>query len=255
MTDRNLHSQHARLAAEHHPDAIHARLSGEPARSYLKDMVLGAIDGCVTTFAIVSAAAGAALSGTVIVILGLANLVADGLSMAVSNYQAAKTERDTVDAARRQEEEHIRIYPQGEREEIRQIFARKGFAGPALDRIVAVISSNREVWVDTMLKEELGLQPTVADPMRAGLATLCAFVLVGAIPLLPFLLPLQPTSDRFVFSSVITALAFFCIGMSRGLVLNIRALRAGGETLLMGGSAAALAFAVGAVVRQLGLGA
>jgi VIT1/CCC1 family predicted Fe2+/Mn2+ transporter len=106
-----------------------------------------------------------------------------------------------------------------------------------------------------MLKEELGLHPTIADPMRAGLATLCAFVLVGAIPLLPFLLPLEATRDRFVFSSLITALAFFGIGMSRGLVLNISALRAGGETLLMGGSAAALAFAVGAVVQRLGPGA
>jgi VIT1/CCC1 family predicted Fe2+/Mn2+ transporter len=254
MTDRDRHSQHARLAAEHHPDAIRARLASEPARSYLKDMVLGAIDGCVTTFAIVSAAAGAALSGTVIVILGLANLLADGISMAVSNYQATKTEREGLDAARRQEEEHIRMYPEGEREEIRQIFARKGFAGPTLERIVEVIGSNREVWVDTMLKEELGLHPTIADPMRAALATLSAFVLVGMIPLLPFVFPLEATPDRFIFSSAITAITFFCIGMSRGLVLNISALRAGSETLIMGGSAAALAFAVGAILQRFGLG-
>jgi VIT1/CCC1 family predicted Fe2+/Mn2+ transporter len=211
--------------------------------------VLGAIDGCVTTFAVVAGASGAALPGAVVLILGFANLVADGFSMAVSNYQGTKTERESLERAVREEEEHIRLVPEGEREEIRQIFAAKGFGGDTLERIVEVISGKRDVWVDTMLAEERGLSRRGADPLRAAAATFAAFAVAGLIPLLPFLLSLQ--IDRFTASAVITAAAFFAIGVARGLILGRPALRSGLGILAMGGAAAFLAFAAAFLLRGL----
>jgi VIT1/CCC1 family predicted Fe2+/Mn2+ transporter len=240
----------ADLEADHHPVAVARRLDEEPRPSYLGDAVLGGIDGCVTTFAVVSGAIGAAFPGTVVVILGIANLVADGFSMAVSNYQGTKTAREEVARTAREERRHIRLHPEGEREEIRQIFARKGFDGPILERIVDTIAADREVWIDTMLKEEHGLQPRGAtQPTRAGLATFAAFLLAGFLPLLPFLWPWTLPADRFALSAVIAALVFFGIGMARGSVLGRRPLRSGIETLLMGGGAAALAYVIAAVLR------
>jgi VIT1/CCC1 family predicted Fe2+/Mn2+ transporter len=251
MSDPRGREKHERLAAEHCPDAIRRRLRSEPPRSYLRDAVLGAIDGCVTTFAIVAGSIGARFPGIVVIVLGAANLVADGFSMAVSNYQATRTARDELERARRAEQEHIRLHPEGEREEIRQIFAAKGLTGDTLEDVVDAISRDERIWIDTMLKEELGLQPHVADPKRAALATFAAFAAAGLVPLLPFLVPGHFVFDRFITSSVLTAVAFFAIGAARGLVLGVAPLRAGVETFAMGGGAAALAYAAASLLHGL----
>ena len=137
--------------AEHHPHAIQARLLAPRRASYLGDAVLGGIDGCVTTFAVVAGAIGAGFSGMVVIILGVANVFADGLSMAVSNYLSTRSQHEELELARLEEERHIKEFPEGEREEIRQIFATKGFSGDTLERIVDTVTQNRQLWVDTML--------------------------------------------------------------------------------------------------------
>ena len=118
--------------------------SGSPAAphtNYLRDWIYGGIDGAVTTLAIVAGVAGADLAATVVLVLGFANLMADGLAMAASNYSGTKAERDDYVRVLGIERKHIAMAPDGEREEIRQIFAAKGFAGDDLERIVTVISS------------------------------------------------------------------------------------------------------------------
>ncbi len=125
------HHQSRDLEAEHRPDRIRERLGAEQRHSYLGDAVLGGIDGCVTTFAVVAGCAGGGLPAGVAILLGLANLLADGFSMAAGNFQAAKTRRDQVDRARLHEERHVEHVPEGEREEVRQIYRRKGFEGEA----------------------------------------------------------------------------------------------------------------------------
>ena len=156
------------LEAQHSPDAIRLRLANAPAHGYLGDAVLGAIDGCVTTFAIVAGAVGAGFSGGVVVILGFANLVADGFSMAVSNYLGTKSERERIENIRLAEERQIDEIPEGEREEIRQIFMGKGFVGEVLEKIVATITANRRLWVETMVREEFGMAITGRRPAKAA---------------------------------------------------------------------------------------
>lgn len=240
------------LHQDHSPEAIGARLDAAKRFNYLGDAVLGAIDGCVTTFAVVAGVVGGNLPTSVAVLLGCANVLADGFSMAVSNYQRAKSEHQLVHKIRRQEEWHIDQIPDGEREEIRQIFTRKGFTDPVLSEIVQVITDNRTLWIDTMLTEEWGLPLETPHPVRAGLVTFAAFLFVGMIPLLPLLiLDAQSTAHVFLFSSVLTACTFFTIGALKGRVLHLSPIKTGLETLLVGGGAAALSYAVAAGMKGI----
>ena len=245
------------LRAAHTPGAIRARLSTVPNHSYLRDIVYGAIDGTVTTFAIVSGVAGAGLSSEVIIILGVANLVADGFSMAAGNFLGTRTEQQQRERARLAEEMHIEKHPEGEREEIRRIFANKGFDGEPLEHIVATITSDRKQWVDTMMREELGMTLHGPSPWRAALWTLAAFVVLGFVPLSPFVLPgLLPASlsSAYTACAAMTAMAFFVVGAVKARFTAQRWYWGGLETLAIGGTAAALAFAVGRMLSRVAAG-
>lgn len=244
-------SEQSALHQEHTVQAIRQRIGRPAGRGYLSDAVLGGIDGAVTTFAIAAASVGGGLPGAVIVVLGFANLIADGFSMAASNYLSAKSEQEEIERTRRQEEEHIHRVPWGEREEVRQIFAGKGFSGKLLEQIVAVITSRKDLWVDTMLTEEHGLSLANRSPARAGLATFTAFLAVGLLPLLPFLLFAEATGQAFGVSLVLTAVAFGGVGLLKGRLLQRSMVRSGLETLLVGAIAAALAYGVGYALRQM----
>lgn len=239
------------LQRAHTREAIRLRMQQPANHGYLSDGVLGGIDGCVTTFAVVAGAVGGALSTKVIVMLGFANLLADGFSMAASNYLSVKSERQRVERIRREEEEHIVHVPEGEREEVREIFRTKGFRGDVLESIVEAICQNKKLWVDTMLTEEHGLQLTGRPPLRAGLATFIAFVLVGLMPLLPFFITTMSIESGFRVSAFTTAVAFFAVGTAKGWALRRSKLVSGFETLLIGSVAAALAYAAGYLIRQM----
>ena len=206
----------------------------------------------MTTFAIVAGAAGAGLSSGVAIVLGLANVLADGFSMAAGNFLKARADRQTVEQFRRMEEMHIERIPEGEREEIRQIFEAKGFDGDLLEAVVKVITNDRELWIDTMLTEELGLQLDPPTPWRAGATTMVAFVAAGLVPLLPLFFTTSGLAhDSFFFSAALTAVTFFGIGWWRGRVVDDKPLVAGIETVFIGGAAASLAYAVGCFLQGL----
>lgn len=239
------------LKREHTQEAISRRLARATQHSYLGDFVLGAVDGAVTTFAIVAGAAGAGLSSGVALVLGLANVLADGFSMAAGNFLRARSDQQHLEQFRRMEEAHIDHIPDGEREEVRQIFRAKGFEGDVLERIVKVITEDRQQWVNTMLTEEWGLRLQLPSPWRAAAATMAAFVLAGLVPLVPLLFSLQQEADAsFPVSSLLTGATFFGIGVVRGRTLGQPPIWSGLETLFIGGSAAAVAYVVGRLLHD-----
>lgn len=244
----------AELVRHHRPESIARRLSQGPEANYLRDFIYGAIDGLITTFAIVAGVAGAGLSSTVVIILGLANLLADGFSMGASNYLGVRAENQLKEKTRRDELEEIRLYPEGEKEEIRQIFAAKGFSGDQLNDIVVTITQDRTLWVNTMLQDEHGLSLQHQHPLRSGLATFAAFVLLGALPLIPFFVgaavPGVP-AEPYLWSTGLTALGFVLVGAAKGTQVKASPVSSALETLIVGGTAALLAYWVGRLLSGL----
>ncbi len=225
---------------------------GRGITAELRDGVLGAIDGTVTTFAVVAGTVGAALPGGVVIILGMANLVADGFSMAVSNYLGIRAEEDQDQQTEVGEQQAVRDDPVRARDRVRRIYQRKGFAGDDLERAVDVITSDPQVWVETLVHEEHGIAQRDARPFRAGAATFIAFTVVGFLPLAAFIVEaLWPgtVGDPFVWSAVMTAIAFFLVGVVKARVVSQSWLRGGTETLIIGGSAAVLAYVVGFLLK------
>ena len=232
----------------HRPAAIARRLREEHRVNYLQDWVFGGIDGAVTTFAIVAGSLGASLSAKVILILGFANLLADGLSMAAGNYLGTKADNDDNDRLRQIEEEHIARYPEGEREEIRQIFLAKGFAGEALEEVVSIITSNRDVWIATMLAEEYGVGGKRRSAGKAAAATFVGFLVCGLVPLVPFILGV-PNAGWTALG--VTALTFAAIGMAKSRWSLSPWWQSCLETLTIGLCAAIVAFGIGHVLNDV----
>lgn len=237
------------LEHPHAREAIRERLAAGPAHSYLRDLVYGGIDGAVTTFAVVSGIVGAQLSPRIILILGTANLLADGLSMAAGNYVATRAEHDEMRHTERIERRHIAVDPQGERAEVHEIFRRRGLQGELLKRVTAAITADRDRWVRTMLRDEYGLPASVRSPWRAAAATFLAFLACGLVPLLPWVLGL---GAPFWAAAIATGVVFAAIGAGKSLWSPHRWWRSGLETLAIGGGAAAVAYAIGAWLRDLG---
>ncbi|MEL7547330.1 MAG: VIT1/CCC1 transporter family protein [Pseudomonadota bacterium] len=238
----------ATLEHSHTPAEIAARLARFPKPSYLRDWVLGGIDGAITTFAIVAGVAGAGLSTSVVIILGIANLLADGISMAAGNYSGVKAENEAMSNVREMEKRHIALAPDGEREEVRQIFAKKGFRGDDLERAVSTVTEDKDRWIDFMLTEEFGLARSERAPLPAAAATFLAFVVCGLIPLLPYVLGWP---NVFVVASLGTGCVFFCIGALKSHWSNRSWASSGVETLAIGTAAATTAYLVGHYLEMI----
>jgi vacuolar iron transporter family protein len=233
---------------EHSPEAIRERLSAGPRNSYLRDFIYGGIDGAVTTFAVVSGVVGAQLSVGIILVMGGANLIADGFSMAASNYLGTRAEQEDFEHIEAVEHRHIDTDPEGEREEVRQIFAEKGFQGEDLTRVVDLITSNRKIWVRTMLTDEYGLPHQVRSAWMAAASTFLAFLVCGLVPLIPFIFDLP---NPFPVAAVLTGAVFFAIGSVKSIWSTSPWWRSGLATLAVGGIAAALAYFVGLLLKGL----
>jgi VIT1/CCC1 family predicted Fe2+/Mn2+ transporter len=240
MTDKLEHS--------HAPWDVAARLARGPRHSYLPDAVFGAIDGTVTTFAVVAGAIGANLSTRVVLILGAANLLADGFSMAAGNFLANRSAAEEIARLRAVEKRHIEVDPAGETTEVREIYRGMGFSGRALEALTRLITSRRDAWIEVMLAAEYGVSGTPRSPWRAASATFLAFVAAGSLPLAPFV---AGAAQATTLATASTALSFFLIGALKSLWSPRRWWACGFETAAIGMCAAAVAFVVGMLIERI----
>ena len=235
----------------HTHQGIEQRLRAGPKAYYLREWVYGGIDGVVTTFAIVAGVVGASLAPLIVLILGVANLIADGFSMAAGCYSATKADADNYWRLRAREETHIAKFYEGELEETRVILKSKGFAGEDLEQMVNAISKDKETWIEWMMNEEYGLSRPINTPLHAAANTFAAFVLCGSMPILPFLLSLP---NAVVWALVFSGITFFAIGSLKSLWSVKSWWREGLSTLTVGMIAASLSYLIGYALKFFGAG-
>jgi len=222
-------------------------------QDYLGEFVYGGIDGSVTTFAVVAGSVGAGLDSSVIIILGFANLLADGFAMSVGAYLSTKSELDNYKKHRAVEYWEVDNIPEAEREEIREIYAAKGFEGELLERVVEVITADKDRWVDVMMKEELEMIPANKSPIAMGAVTYLAFITVGLVPLVIYVWDyvMGFEGNRFLVTFILTGLAFTIIGFFKTYVTETSRWKGILETLVLGAIAAAVSYFVGDILEGI----
>lgn len=219
---------------------------------HLGELVYGGIDGSVTTFAVVAGATGAGLASEVVIILGFANLFADGFSMSVGAYLSSKSGKQMYERERKREYQEIEEVPEDEVEEVREIFTELGFEGELLEQVVDKITENEDRWVDVMMKHELELIPEKKTASMVGVSTFISFLVFGLIPLSVYLIDIwYPIEvDMFLTSSLLTGIAFAYIGWFKSYITKSGHLQSILETLGLGASAAMLAYFAGDVLES-----
>lgn len=222
--------------------------------NWLPDFVYGGIDGAVTTFAVVAGVEGANLSLGIILILGFANLFADGFSMAVGKYLSDRANQEQFQKVKEIEYLHIKEKREHETQEIRDIFEGYGFKGKDLARATDIVTKNPDVWVDIMMRNEFNMTNENISPWKGALATFCSFLVIGFIPLLAYTFKSFIDFDQrelFYLTSVFTLLALFIVGAVKSRFTMKSWMLSGIQTALIGGVAAFIAYFVGYFLQAL----
>lgn len=222
--------------------------------NYLPEFVYGGIDGAVTTFAVVAASAGAGLSPGVVLIMGISNMLADGLSMSIGSFLSTKSEVEQFDRILAEEYAEIERFPQEEREEIKEIYKDKGFEGKLLDQIVDHIASDKDLWANEMMIGEHNAILDDKNPKINALMTFVAFCVLGAVPISPYFYAFvtkTEVTNAFVLACIFTAMAFALVGILKGLINKTSLIKGVAETLFLGAVAASVAYFVGDWIESL----
>jgi vacuolar iron transporter family protein len=223
--------------------------------SHLKDIVYGGVDGIVTTFAVVAGFSGAALSDSttiqltsvVMLLFGLANLFADGVSMGLGNFLSIRSDQSLYASIRKKEEYEMLHNGDVEAEETITILMEKGFVESEARTIAELYRKNPNYWVDFMMNNELRIpDPRGEHPIYSGIATFLSFICFGVVPLFPFIFmdALNPKT-LFHISSVGTLLALVLLGCFKAEVIGGKTVNSIFETVIVGGTAALAAYFVG----------
>ena len=206
----------------------HRAGSGESLRNF----VFGTSDGLVTVLAFVAGVSASLAERRLILLAGLSEMFAGTLSMGLGAFLGARAERDLYRRERAREEREVREVPELEREELREIYRKKGFDGDELEKVIQVLTANEQRWVDVMMSEELGLQPSNDSALKAGVVVGASYLVAAAIPLLPYLL--LATRLALVASVALTGLALVAVGVGKARFTQRPPSRAALETLIAG---------------------
>ena len=221
-------------------------------QEYLKQIVYGGNDGIVTTFAVVAGFAGfgaegaATIGGIAVLLFGLANLFADATAMGLGEFLSSRSEQDVYRATREKELHEIKTNTEFEKAEVVEILTARGMGREDAQDIASTMSRNPEFMADFMMQYEIGMaDPTDDGPAARGLMTFVSFIFFGSAPLLPYFF-MDPLPATFTISILATFSALIALGTLRWHVTNETLARCVGETVLVGGICAAVAYLVGA---------
>lgn len=222
----------------------------KPSGELMRDTVFGISDGIVTTLALVAGVAGATTEIPVIIVAGLAAAFSSAVSMGLGNYLSLKSEIELYRREIEREKQEIKEQPEFEKEEIRQIFAKKGFNKKEQDVAVKRISSNKKLWLNFMVQEELGLsEESFHSPVKAGLTIGIADILAAIIPVIPFFF--LPRMTALYVAIVTSMLLLLGVGAFKTKYTGKNWLTSGLEVMLIGAIATAISYGLGTFVSSL----
>ncbi len=218
--------------------------------NWLRDVILGGQDGLVNILGIILGVIAGGGSKTVLLAAGFAAAITESISMGAVGYTSTVSERDYYEAERAREAAEIDTMPAAERQEIREIYATKGFSGDLLDRVVETITANRDRWLETMMNEELRLQPVENSKIFRSSAVIFVATLIGhLIPLRPFVWLAR--TPALILAIVLSALALFGVGVYSAVTL-VGWRKSGLKMVLIGLGAAAVGFVIGRLFNTAG---
>jgi VIT1/CCC1 family predicted Fe2+/Mn2+ transporter len=233
--------------AEHRGREHHISKVGE----FLKQIIYGGNDGIVTTFAVVAGFAGAGaegvaqVGGIAVLLFGFANLFADATAMGLGEFLSARSEKDLYHSIRDKEIYEIHNNPEMERRETIEILADKGMTKDDANGMADILERYPDYYGDFMMAYEIGMSdPADESPALNGAATFGSFIVFGVIPLIPYFL-LEPVPSTFNLSIFATFGALCILGLLRYMVVRENIVRCIGETVLVGGVCASVAYVVG----------
>jgi VIT1/CCC1 family predicted Fe2+/Mn2+ transporter len=219
--------------------------------NWLRDVILGGQDGLVNILGIILGVIAGGGSKTVLLTAGFAAAITESISMGAVGYTSSVSQRDYYQAERAREAMEIDTMPEAERQEIREIYATKGFAGDLLERVVDTITANRDSWLATMMDEELHLQPVeTADIIRSAVVITIATLIGHLIPLLPFVW--MARTPALVLAIVLSALVLFGVGVYSAVSLVGDWRKSGLRMLVIGLGAAGVGFLIGSLFHAAG---
>ncbi len=225
-----------------------------PFSIYIKEIVYGGTDGIVTTFAVVAGFSGAggtiAIPLVTVVLFGLANLFGDGVSMGLGNFLSIRANKDLYKTEKEKEKHEIIHNEHMEQAETEHILKNKGFDQKDAAQITKLYKKNRAYWTEFMMREELNMANSDdQNPLSTGLATFISFVSFGIIPLIPYLISQSTTKYLFTLSILFTGIALITLGFLRYRVTKESLPRSISEVVILGSSAASIAYIVGSFFR------
>ncbi|MEM8906656.1 MAG: VIT1/CCC1 transporter family protein [Bacteroidota bacterium] len=222
-------------------------------QDYLGEFVYGGIDGSITTFAIVAGSVGADLSSAIIIVLGFANLLADGFSMSIGAFLAAKSEQQNFNKHEKRKAKQIEQDPEVERLKLQSVYRAKGFSGSLLEQCVAQVTKNKSLWLSELMKHELEMIEDKRSPIAIGLVTYCSFILFGFIPVMVYVLDfwLDINHHLFLWASLLTTLCFALIGWLKARFNETSLIKGIAETIALGTLAAGVAYFIGDFLEKM----
>lgn len=218
------------------------------ATETVRDIVIGMSDGLTVPFALAAGLSGTVASTGIVVTAGLAEIAAGSIAMGLGGYLAAKTDLEHYTAEQERELREIEQIPEKEEEEVADVFRGYGLDDKQIAPVVAAIRADRGRWVDFMMRFELGLE--APDPARARISALTiavSYIVGGLIPLASYIL-LSNILTALRVSVGVTLAALFVFGYVKGRFTGINPLRGGLQTIVTGGLAAAVAFAIARLI-------